>query len=517
MKSINLSGVASLLALAVQSTLALAQSAPADTVVSSVGGPEIQVINSASSVSTEPLGSIGFVRELPDGRVLVNDGVRRRLLLMDTTLTTTSVVLDSLTEVSNSYGTRAGMLIPFAGDSTFFVDTNSLAVLVLDPIGAVRRIRAVWRTEHLSAFTNTTGSAGVPGVDAHGRMVYRIAGTAAPPAVPPPPGVPYIALPPDSAFIVGVDLQTRIVDTLAVVRIPETLINIRQRADGVISLEQTLNPLPIADDWAVLADGRLAVVRAIDYRVDYLEKDGTWTSSPKQPYGWLRLDDDGKIALVDSVRTVQNRNIMNSYTTSIIRWVNQYKQQYPQGFTVPEGYTLTQGLPQGWRLPPGLEFPATYVYGCPEGVEPTMLPAPGAPAGASAAVTAAGAPGAPPAGTPSCIPQPVMVSGGPVPQPPTRPNIRIVEPETLPDYRPPFATASTARGDADGNLWIRPLPTRTIPGGPVYDVINSEGVMTARYQIPTGYTIVGFGKGGVVYMSMRDASGLRLARVRLRQ
>ena len=34
--------------------------------------------------------------------------------------------------------------------------------------------------------------------------------------------------------------------------------------------------------------------------------------------------------------------------------------------------------------------------------------------------------------------------------------------------------------------------------------------------VPQGYTIVGFGRGRIVYLTMRDASGLHLARVRLR-
>jgi hypothetical protein len=34
--------------------------------------------------------------------------------------------------------------------------------------------------------------------------------------------------------------------------------------------------------------------------------------------------------------------------------------------------------------------------------------------------------------------------------------------------------------------------------------------------LPPGYTLVGFGRGRVVYLSMRDQGGIRLARVRLR-
>jgi hypothetical protein len=37
-----------------------------------------------------------------------------------------------------------------------------------------------------------------------------------------------------------------------------------------------------------------------------------------------------------------------------------------------------------------------------------------------------------------------------------------------------------------------------------------------RIQLPATYTLVGFGRDKVVYLSVRDAQGLHLARVRLR-
>ena len=85
----------------------------------------------------------------------------------------------------------------------------------------------------------------------------------------------------------------------------------------------------------------------------------------------------------------------------------------------------------------------------------------------------------------------------------------------LPDYRPPFANGAV-RADADGNLWIRTIPLKPTPGGLVYDIVSRQGELTDRLQLPPGYSLVGFGKGRVVYLSMRDASGVHVARVRLR-
>ena len=55
-----------------------------------------------------------------------------------------------------------------------------------------------------------------------------------------------------------------------------------------------------------------------------------------------------------------------------------------------------------------------------------------------------------------------------------------------------------------------------MPGGTIYDIVNSTGELRDRIQIPVGYQLVSFGPGRIVYLAIRDASGLHLARVRLR-
>jgi hypothetical protein len=483
----------------------LAQGEPARPAGPTVG-PPIQRIATASALSTEQLGSIQGVRELADGRVLLNDGARRRLLLMDTTLKLVEVVLDSLSEISNTYGTRPGALLAYRADSTLFVDPASYAMVVLDPAGKIARIRSVWRVEHVSWFGNPTGPFGTPGLDAKGRMVYRVPARPAPPKVAPPSGVPWIPTEPDSAFIIGMNLDTRKADTLGSVRVPRSEMRIRQMATGGFSFDMVTNPLPTSDDWAVLPDGTVAFVRWRDYRVEYLNPDGTITSSAKLPFEWQRLLDDDKKRMVDSVKAVQQRSAMNSYVTSMIRWVNMYGKGYPKDFKVPEGYVLPPGLVKDWILPEGVKFPERYVFACAPGVEPT-LPAgvnPGGP------VT----PGGPP-GQPSCFPAPVVFGGGQTPPAPTIRPIFVLDPSELPDYKPPISSGSV-RADMDGNLWIRTIPAKPVPGGTVYDIVSRQGELVNRLQLPPGYSLVGFGRGKVVYLSMRDASGIHLARVRLR-
>ena len=237
-------------------------------------GPAIRRIESAQFISTEQLGAITGIRHLSDGRVLLNDGTRRRLLMLDSSLALVSVVLDSLTEVQNAYGTRAGTILRYRGDSTVFVDPATLAMLVLDASGNIARVRAVPRAQDMQAISNPSFQSGVPGFDSDGRFIYRIAATAAPPAVAPPPGIPYFPQPPDSAFIVGVHLDTRKVDTLGVVRVPKLVYSFRMEPEGYYGLSVVQNPLPLTDDWALLPNGSVAFVRGQDYRVEYRAPSG---------------------------------------------------------------------------------------------------------------------------------------------------------------------------------------------------------------------------------------------------
>jgi hypothetical protein len=509
----------------------------------------IQKISTASAVSTEPLGAITSVRELPGGRLLVNDGVRRRLLMMDTTLKVTQVVLDSLTEVANTYGTRAGALIPYRGDSTLFIDPASYAMLVLDANAKIAKVRSVWRTQDLSYVTNNS-SFGWPNIDAHGRVVYRIPAQPAPPKVAPPSGVPWFPENPDSSFIVAVNLDTRKVDTLGAIRIPKQDMRVRQTADG-FTIDQVVNPLPRTDDWSVLPDGRIAFVRGIDYRVEYFNPDGKWTSSAKLPYDWQRLSDEDKKHVADSAKAALDKQMQTQWVGAVIRWVNMYNGKYPEKFNIPDGFVLPPGFPKDWELPKGVTFPANYIYACapgetpPAGVGPTSmtmtfngppgaappLPAGGPPGGTRVTSDGGALPGAMqgalPGGAPGgqrivsngsapiCLPAPVTVTGGITPPPPTQRAINVVDPSELPDYKPPMLPGAV-RADEDGNLWIRTVPTKPVAGGGVYDIVNKDGELVSKLQMPPGYTIVGFGRNKVVYASMRDAQGIHLARIVLK-
>lgn len=486
-------------------------------------GPAIRRIESAQAISTETLGAISQVRVLSDGRVLLNDGMRRRLLMFDTSLTQVTVLLDSIAEVQNAYGSRSGRLIPYIGDSSIFFDPATLAMLILDERGRITRVRAVPYAQHSGQFSSSAPLWGTPAFDNRGRFVYRIAATAAP-TPRPPAGVPWIPTPADSAFVVGVHLDSRVIDTLGVLRIPKVVYSIRMEPEGYYGINSVPNPLPLLDEWAVMADGSVAFVRGVDYRVEFRASDGSVTSGEKLPYPWMRMDDDAKTRFADSAKLVQIKMAKDQFATSMISWSNVLNKPYPPSFEIHEGYVVPPGMPADWILPKGVAFPPGYIPACPPGVTPTVTPGMmsmgpgggitviGGPPPAPATGGAAGA-ATPPACTQSYFQE--MFGSGYTPPAPIYRAPTLVRPADIPDYKPPISYGAT-RADADGNLWVRANPMRPMPGGLVYDVINRDGRMMDRIQLPMGYQLVGFGPGRVVFLSNRDAKGLHLSRVRLK-
>jgi hypothetical protein len=372
--------------------------------------------------------------------------------MFDSTLSTFTVVADSTSATANAYSSRLGGLIAYRGDSTLFVDPTSLSMLVIDPAGKIARVMSVPRPADVNFLIG--GPFGSPGFDSRGRLVYRGGGmrmmqrsrTAGASGGFPMPEMP------DSAPIVRVDLATRKVDTAAFFRIPKMQMSVNRDDDGRVTVTSIVNPLPVVDDWALLDDGSIAVIRGRDYHVDWINTDGSVTSSPKIPFEWQRLTDDDKVAFVDSAKAAMEK-------------ARAEMEARVAGATPSQGGT-----------PPA---------GSGERVMITFRAEGGAPATGSA-------------------------SGGAGFR---LPEVNMVPPSDLPDYRPPFSQGA-ARADADGNIWIR--TSNVVDGGAVYDVINRRGELIDRVKLPPFRMIAGFGPGRTVYMGVRDGSGTRLERARVR-
>ena len=241
------------------------------------------------------LGGVIGVREV-GGAVLVNDASRRQLLLYDTTLSASQVVLDSVEGMPNSYGRFGVPLVPHVGDSSLMADLSSGpgTLLVLDARGRVARSFALPNALDVSAFASGTG-----GVDNRGRILYR-AGN-------------YVRMPPagtvgaqevfvDSSPLLRADVDARRVDTIGrVSRNSSEHTRIDRTDPKKVVRTVVINPLPAPDEWAVLSDGSVAIVRGRDYRIDWIRPDGA-TSSTRLPFDWKRVSDGDKRKLIDSAR-----------------------------------------------------------------------------------------------------------------------------------------------------------------------------------------------------------------------
>ena len=436
--------------------------------------PPVRQLGPVTAVSKEPLSAVSTVRSVSGGRVLVNDIVGRRVVMFDSSLATATVVADTTSATAQAYGTRAGGLIPYRGDSTLFVDPASLSMLLIDPDGKIARVMSA--PPDVGFLVG--GPFGNPGFDPAGRLVYR-----APPnfrgMVQRLSGRPEdFPTPPDSAALVRFDLATRKLDTATFFKTPKINMQVGRSPDGGVRVQSMINPLPQGDDWAMLPDGTIALVRGRDFHIDWLSPDGKVTASPKIPFNWERLTDEGKVALLDSAKTAMEK----------ARASGQFGGDAAGGPVIgfrngPDGGGPGGGGRDGRRREGG-DAPRTDV----------ATPAPNAQAGTitvqagGTTVTAVG-PGA----------------GG-------RP-LEMVSPSELPDYRPAFRPGST-RVDPDGNLWIR--TNENIEARPVYDVVNRKGELFDRVQIPANRALIGFGPGGAVYLAVRDGNTAHLEKARVK-
>jgi hypothetical protein len=427
--------------------------------------PPVRQLGPVTAVGKEALGAVTTVRALPDGRVLVNDIVGRRVLMFDSTLTTSTVVADTTSATANAYGTRPGGLLAYRGDSSLFIDPASLSMLLIDPNGKIGRVMSAPRAQDVGFLIG--GPFGNPGFDAQGRLVYRapprFVFSGPRPSGNGPPQPPQI---PDSAALVRFDLATRKLDTVTWFKTPKVNFSIVTSADGGVRVTSVVNPLPQGDDWAMLSDGSIAIVRGRDYHVDWVGAQGI-TSSPKIPYEWERMSDEQKVAFIDSAKVaIEKARASGQFNTQFARVASGSGTIVggPGGGPARDS-ALRRDLPRDSAARPGAQRD-----------------------GGSRQITTTDA------STQFA-------------------TLTLIPPNELPDYKPAFSPGST-RADADGNLWIR--TSHNVDGRPVYDVINRKGELVDRVQLPLNRQLAGFGPNGVVYLGVRDGQTAHLEKAHIR-
>ena len=315
-----------------------AQEAPAVVNIAAKQLPPVKPLGPVFAKSAQLVDAVSAVRQLPGGRLLVNDIVGRKVVLFDSTLTRYTVVADTTSATANAYSSRAGGLVAWKGDSTLFVDPLSLSMLVINGKGSIARVMSTPRASDATLLIG--GPNGTPGVDAAGRLIYR----------------------------------------------------------GQVS-----------------RGGRGGFV---------------WNGGQGGGQGGAQHShDEGATASRGSAGGGEGDHSHN------------------------------EGGGRGGFSFGGGDGPGRGNFGAGRARSTEVQP------------------------------------------------INMVTVSELTDYIPPF-TPGAARGDMDGNLWVR--TTRGINGGSIYDVISAKGLLLKRVLLPAGRVIAGFGKGGVVYMGVREEGRVRL-------
>jgi hypothetical protein len=276
--------------------------------------PPIRQIGKLERVSSDSivLASAQTAFAMPGGKVLFNDPRGRRVLLLDSTLANATVVADTTTATANAYGNNFATLIRFRGDSALLIVPSTLSMFVIGPSGAIARTLAIPRPDDANLLF---GFWSEPGLGAGGKLIYigssrlpgmMTLGTKArlyQDGKPTSLGNSVLAdlRPVDSAQIVRTDFESRVLDTIAWVLTPKSRREVKTDAQGfATAFETTPDPLPIIDQWTVMRDGTLAMVRGRDFHVDWFDGARRVTSSQKIPFNWKKVDDAQKRALIDS-------------------------------------------------------------------------------------------------------------------------------------------------------------------------------------------------------------------------
>jgi hypothetical protein len=231
---------------------------------------------------SQTFSNIGFIRELPGQRVLVIDSRERTLTVIDTG--------GRQAEVGGSGSGPGEYLAPIGlfaapADSTIVYDVLNQRSLLLDRRGVpagIERI-AVIDAGIERPLRQTAPAFG----DRDGRLYAR--------GYPSTPG----SLAEDSAALVRYDRSRHRADTLGFLRLPALIAITTRSADGSIGNSRGYNPFTMRDGWAAGHDGRVALVHAAPYRVEWLRADRSRVIGPVIPYERVRVSEADKAFVTD--------------------------------------------------------------------------------------------------------------------------------------------------------------------------------------------------------------------------
>jgi hypothetical protein len=262
--------------------ICLAASAVAGPLAAQDAGRVPRITLSAPDASySEPFSSIVGLRELGDGRVIVSDRLELAVRVVDFE----SGAVQEIGHAGQGPGEyqMPGELFPLPNGSTLLVDFGNMRMTVIAPDGRL--------VESASMITPDGRFINPAGTDGRGRVYFEMlelgsgsGGTDVP----------------ESAPLARLDRSTGQIDTVGVLERKLPLQASGSRTSGGRAwrgLQRTV--FPSADSWAVGSDGRVAVARCAEYRVEWLLEDGRSMVGPRIEYEPVPVTDADKEAWAD--------------------------------------------------------------------------------------------------------------------------------------------------------------------------------------------------------------------------
>lgn len=211
--------------------------------------------------------AISGLLELPDGRVLVSDGIDETLLRIDLRTGT----IDTVGRAGQGPGEYKGpdLIFPGGGGTVMLVDLGNARLSFFDAALKYKESVPIVRGEPGRGMTMVVPQA----VDGQGRIYFQ--------GIMRDPGQGRA----DSGFVLRFDRVRNATDTMAKVKLGEVKVT---SSGGANNRSMSMAPVPLSpdDQWGVANDGRIAVARMVDYHVEWIGADGKvvrGAALPSQP------------------------------------------------------------------------------------------------------------------------------------------------------------------------------------------------------------------------------------------
>jgi len=206
------------------------------------------------------LSSVSGLFELPDGRVLVSDGIDETVLRIDLR----TMKADTISRSGAGPGEYKGpdLLYGLPAGGVLLVDLGNARLSFFDAALKYKESAPIMRGNPQTGMTSVLPDA----VDSQGRIYFRSMMRRA--------GVPG-----DSGTVIRWDRATSKFDTVARIKLGEVKV---KSSGGPNNRNMSMSGVPYSpeDAWSAAPDGRIAMARAADYHLEWISPGGAVVRGP---------------------------------------------------------------------------------------------------------------------------------------------------------------------------------------------------------------------------------------------